>query len=184
MKKYSILFVFLLLSVAFANAQMLRFGLKAGVNFANLTGGDLEGYDFKTITNFHGGVVMELKLIDKLSIQPEVLYSTQGAEVEGLGEQFKNELGYLSIPVMAKIYLGGDKLSLQAGPQVSFLLSERSDFEVSDAETFDFSVGAGLEYKFTDNIFIQGRYLAGLTEANQDAEVKNSVIQFSFGFMF
>lgn len=46
-------------------------------------------------------------------LQPELLYSTQGSELDGLGDQIKNELGYISLPVLAKFYLTKDKLSLE-----------------------------------------------------------------------
>ena len=58
---------------------MLKFGVKGGVNFANYTGGDISGVDFKTITSYHMGAVMELKVFENFAIQPELLYSTQGS---------------------------------------------------------------------------------------------------------
>ncbi|THF51384.1 PorT family protein [Flavobacterium supellecticarium] len=165
-------------------AQMIQFGVKAGVNFANFTGGNVEGYDFKTITSYHAGIVSEIKLLENLSIQPELLYSTQGAKLEGLGDQIKNELGYISIPVLAKFYLTSNKLSLELGPQASFLVSERNKVSSNDSKTFDFALAGGLSYKITNSIFIQGRYALGLTEVSKDADVKNSTIQFSLGYMF
>jgi hypothetical protein len=47
-------------------------------------------------------------------------------------------LGYLALPVMAKIYLN-KSVSLELGPQASLLLSERNNFDVRDANTFDFA---------------------------------------------
>ena len=64
------------------------------------------------------------------------------------------------------------------------MLSERNDFDVKNAETFDFGVAGGLGLNITKNFFIQGRYVLGLTEASKDAEVKNSVVQVSAGFTF
>ena len=84
---------------------------------------------------------------------------------------------------MAKFYLT-DSFSLEVGPQASFLLSEKNDFDVKDAETFEFGLNAGLGVKLTKNIFLQGRYGLGLTEASKNADVKNSTFQISAGFMF
>lgn len=92
-------------------------------------------------------------------------------------------MGYISIPVLAKFYLTDD-LSLELGPQASFLLSERNEVDSNDSNTFDFAVAGGLSYKFGKHFFVQGRYGLGLTEAKRDADVKNSVIQASVGFMF
>jgi hypothetical protein len=55
--------------------------------------------------------LFSVNLFENFSIQPELLYSTQDAELEGLGEQIKNELGYISLPVLAKFYLSKNKLS-------------------------------------------------------------------------
>ncbi|OXA86870.1 outer membrane beta-barrel protein, partial [Flavobacterium hydatis] len=114
---------------------------------------------------------------------PELLYSTQGATYKNAFGEFKNELGYLSIPIMAKFYLT-KSFSLELGPQASFLLSEKNDFDVKNGETFEFGLNAGLGFKLTENIFVQGRYGLGLTEASKNADVKNSVFQLSAGFMF
>ena len=105
-------------------------------------------------------------------------------ELDGLGDQIKNELGYISLPVLAKFYLTKDKLSLELGPQASVLVSERNEVSAEDSNTFDFAVAGGLSYKITDGLFVSGRYAAGLTEPKKDADVKNSVIQFSIGYLF
>ena len=184
MRKMYFLVILSVLGISTTQAQMLKFGVKGGVNFANYTGGDVAGYDFKTITNYHAGLVMELKIFENFALQPELLYSTQGAELKGLGEQFKNELGYISIPLLAKFYLSSNKLSLELGPQASVLVSERSTVDTGDSNTFDFAVAGGLSYKITKGLFLSGRYAAGLTEPKRDADVKNSVIQFAVGYMF
>ena len=93
-------------------------------------------------------------------------------------------MGYLSLPVLAKFYLTSNKLSLELGPQASFLVSERNEVDANDTNSFDFGIAGGLSYKITKNLFVSGRYVAGLTEAKKDADVKNSLIQFSVGYLF
>lgn len=184
MKKISLIFAVSLFGMFNSNAQMLQIGIKGGVNFANYTNGEIEGVDFNQVTSYHFGLVTELKLLENLSLQPELLYSTQGSELEGFGEQIKNELGYISLPVMAKFYLTDNGLSIEAGPQFSFLVSEKNEVDASDTNTFDFGLGGGLSYKITDGLFISGRYVAGLTEVKKDADAKNALIQFSVGYLF
>ena len=185
MKKIFLVAVLFLATSASIQAQLVKFGVKAGVNFANQTGDafDAPEIDKEGITSFHAGVVAEIKLLDRFAIQPELLYSTQGATYKNAVSEFKNELGYLSIPVMAKFYLT-DSFSLEVGPQASFLLSEKDNVDFEDAETFEFGVNAGLGFKLTDNFFIQGRYGLGLTDASRNADVKNSTVQLSVGFLF
>ena len=184
MKRTIATLILLVLGTGLSQAQMLKFGLKGGVNFANYTGGEISGVDFKTITSYHAGLVVELKVFENFAIQPELLYSTQGSELKGFGDQIKNELGYLSVPVLAKFYLTSNKLSLELGPQASVLVSERNEVDTNDTNSFDFGLAGGLSYKITNGLFVSGRYVAGLTEAKQDADVKNSLIQFSVGYLF
>lgn len=185
MKKILLAAVLFIATSATIQAQFLQIGVKAGVNFASQTGDAFpnQNIDKEGITSYHAGLVAELKLLDKFSVQPELLYSTQGATYKGVDQEIKKELGYLAIPVMAKFYLS-DSFSLEVGPQASFLLSEKDDFDLYNAETFDFAVNAGLGFKITKNLFVQGRYSLGLTEASKNADVKNSTVQLSAGFMF
>jgi opacity protein-like surface antigen len=186
--KKTILFTVLLVAISMnMQAQLVKFGIKGGVNYANQNGSDItvNGTNYQTdaITSYHAGLIAEIKLVDSFSIQPELLYSTQGATYKNAFEEFRNELGYLSIPVLAKINLN-KFVSLELGPQASFLLSERNNFDVKDANTFDFAVVGGLGLNITKNLFIQGRYGLGLTDASKDAQVKNSVVQVSAGIKF
>lgn len=186
--KKTILFSVLLVAISMnMQAQLVKFGIKAGVNYANQNGSDIlvngTNYQRDAITSYHAGLIAEIKLVDSFSIQPELLYSTQGATYKSSIDEFRNELGYLSIPVLAKINLN-KFVSLELGPQASFLLSERNNFNVKDANTFDFAVVGGLGLNITKNLFIQGRYGLGLTDASQDAQVKNSVVQISAGIKF
>ncbi|MFE3868984.1 porin family protein [Flavobacterium sp. LS2P90] len=186
--KKTILFTVLLVAISMnMQAQLVKFGIKGGVNYANQNGSDITvnstNYQTDAITSYHAGLIAEIKLVDSFSIQPELLYSTQGATYKTAVEEFRNELGYLSIPVLAKINLN-KFVSLELGPQASFLLSERNNVNFKDPETFEFAVVGGLGLNITKNLFIQGRYGLGLTDASKDAQVKNSVVQISAGIKF
>ena len=180
MRKSILVIAFMTVLSFNANAQLLQIGAKAGLNYANFSGTEIQT---DAITSYHAGLIAEIKLMDKFAIQPELLYSTQGASYDRAGQEFRDELGYLSIPVLAKIYLS-KSFSLELGPQASFLLSEKNDFDINNANTFDFAMDAGLSFKVTKNIFLQGRYVLGLTEVSPNADAKNSVLQFSAGLMF
>lgn len=187
----------LLLSVAIAilgfsgmNAQETYFGAKAGVNLANVTG-DTEGADMRTA--FHVGILSELMFGDKLAIQPEILYSSQGYKVEeeimGRKHELNYNYSYINIPVMAKYYVT-EGLNLQAGPQIGFLMSAKeteSDTDIKDSlKSIDFGVNLGLGYKLANGIFFDARYNLGLSNINDlgDNKVHNGVIQISAGYSF
>ena len=179
MKK--LLFVVVLLFSGALTAQTLNFGAKAGVNFASLSGDDAEDLDSRT--GFHLGLIGEVMLTDRFAIQPEVLYSAQGAEIED--ETWK--LDYISVPVMAK-YFVTNGLSLEAGPQFSFNTTSEAEIdgetEEIDAESMDIGLGLGLGYEFMQSIFVQARYNMGLSDVLEDVDAKNSVFQLSLGYKF
>jgi hypothetical protein len=183
MKKLILVALLLISGIGTMQAQLLAIGVKGGVNFSNYTG-SVENVDFNTVTGYHAGLVLELKLFGIVGLQPEFLYSTQGSDISTATEDFKNELGYFSIPVMFKLYLLPNRFSLDFGPQASFLVSEKDDFDIVDTNTFDVAAAGGLTFKFKNGIFLSGRYVAGLTEPIKETDVKNSSAQFSLGYMF
>lgn len=180
MKKLFWMFLLLFISTFNTNAQTIKFGVKAGLNYANFSGSEI---NTDAITSYHLGALAEIRIFDSFSIQPELIYSTQGASYKNVIDEYKNELGYISLPVMSKIYLS-DSFSLEVGPQASFLLSKKDEFNLNNYNTFDFSVNAGLGFKITESLFAQARYSLGLTEISKNADAKNNVVQLSVGFMF
>ncbi|HMI06958.1 MAG TPA: porin family protein [Flavobacterium sp.] len=178
MKKLIVLTV-LLVGLFSAQAQ-LRIGIKAGPNFANLDGVSI---DTKMKTGFHFGVAAELKLPANFAIEPEVLYSSQGAKVDSAVLD-DIQYDYVTVPVLLKYYLISDLLSIEAGPQFSFLVNDNNDFDPGDSSTFDFAALGGVGVNLGKHLFLQGRYVVGLTDASANADVTNRVIQLSVGYMF
>jgi len=182
MKKLMLLALVLTTAVTSAQDKLLSLGIKAGVNFSNLKG-DVETIDFETRSSYHFGAVAEIRLFENLAIQPELLYSVQGAKVDSaIGNVDDVDFKYITVPVMVKFYLT-DNLSLDLGPQFAFLTDDNVE-ETFETESFDFSVGGGITYNLGSSLFIQGRYMAGLTDVSRDAEVKNSIFQISAGLKF
>lgn len=181
--------------------QQVKFGPKAGVNLANLSG--MDDTDMKI--GFHVGAVAEIKFNDKFSLQPELLYSAQGTKIDmsmdipmigKLEFEYKTNLDYINIPIMAKYYFV-EGFSVEAGPQVSFLIKaeekaksdgESETLDIKDGlNSIDFGLGFGLAYDLPQGLFINARYNLGLTDIVKDNNgdaVKNSVIQVGVGFKF
>ena len=168
-------------------AQDTRFGIKGGVNFSTL-GGDAESASLRT--SFHAGVLVAIQSSDKLTIQPELLYNSQGAKYDN--SNTVTTLNYLSLPVMFKLY-PIEGFSIEAGPQVSYLLSSDNDYGLLTVETessirnVDFSVGVGMGYQ-VDNVMLGVRYNLGLSDiaddTNDNITFPNRVVQVSLGFLF
>ncbi|TDU39769.1 outer membrane protein with beta-barrel domain [Gelidibacter sediminis] len=185
MKKIYLLLSFALFGLATSlTAQNVDFGVKTGLNITTLSGGDA---DRNNLFSYHIGGLAEIGFSDTFSLQPEVLYSRQGAEAQDI---VKVKIDYLAIPLMAKYYVS-DHFSIEAGPQFSFLLNDKAEFEDSaipdaetDAEGFDFGLNIGFGYSINDNLFAQARYSYGVTTVVENPDIKNSVVQFSLGYMF
>ena len=108
--KKSILVALLLLAISVnVQAQSVKFGIKAGLNYANQTGTDITvnnlNYQTEAITSYHAGLIAEIGVFEGLSIQPELLYSTQGATYKNALKDYISKVGYVSIPLMVKIGL-------------------------------------------------------------------------------
>jgi hypothetical protein len=180
MKKIIINCFAILFFIQISYAQSVQLGIKAGANYANVTGSNLKT---SPIVNYHAGLVAKIGISKGLSIQPELLYSTQGASYETALSDYKNELGYINLPVMLQIHLS-KSISLDMGPQVGFLLNEKNNFDVQKSNTFDASANAGLGLKITNSIFAQARYCVGLTKLQPNSEIKNNAVQLSLGILF
>ncbi len=204
MKNLCFIAVIALFSFTSVQAQDLKFGAKAGVNFATISGDVIDGA--KSRTSLHVGVVAEIPISDKLSVQPELLYSAQGAEFDSSIIKSTLKLDYLNLPILVKYYVA-DNLSLEAGPQVGFLLSAKADVEGNtnndatlksinedvdikdNISSIDFGLKFGAGYTLESGLNFGAHYNLGLsnlndTETSDTIEQFNGVFQVSIGFFF
>lgn len=195
MKKYVFLIAIMLVSIN-ASAQtwseQVQIGVRGGVNFSTVAGDDLESPDGRT--SFYAGLLAEIPLNERFSLQPEVFYSGQGFDItdEPNRRDAEFQIGYIQVPLLAKIYLI-DGLNIHLGPQFGFKVNEEIDYapggnsgdiNSDSVKDFDFQLTGGLEYKISRNIFIQGRYSYGLSEVVENVNLHNSVFSAGIGFMF
>ena len=182
MKK--IIFALAVLISTSSSAQNFSAGIKAGANFSNFSGGNFEAVKKKAIAGFHGGIFLNFSL-GALSLQPEVLISTQGARIDSANKSYNWKVTYAAVPVLLK-YRSAGGFYLEAGPQFSFKVGEDvSDESIKDfAKGLDLSAAAGLGLQTKGGLDIGARYLSGLSKAgefdppkNIDPDFKNSVIQ-------
>jgi len=187
--------IFILLATSQLQAQDYRpvnWGVKAGINAADLYGDDVGGTS--AIAGFSGGVWLNYRLADYFSIQPEVLFSTKGSDVDTglLGEAGSTEyrFGYLEIPVLAKLHVptgGSLEPNIYAGPELGFsLYGDANDREIDNQMTdteFSLVFGGGLDLgldqpqtSLLQSVGLDLRYTLGLTDAFDvvgDPEVRN-----------
>lgn len=168
-----------------SNNDEVQFGLKAGLNSCILSGDT----DNKSLISFHAGGFVNIPVSEKFCIQPELLYSLQGEKGKSVDATLNND--YLNIPVMVKFY-AADKFTIEAGPQIGFLLSAKAKYagQTFDTKqyynTTDFSLCFGLGFDITDNLLVNARYNAGLSNLDKSGNqtIKNSVFQLGLGYKF
>ncbi|MGB7841507.1 MAG: porin family protein [Salinimicrobium sp.] len=183
-KKLLLAGALLFVGISSTIAQEIQWGVKAGANYSTLTIDE----DVDYMVGFHAGVLAEFPLTAKFSLQPELLYSLEGAKSEYnfkeeewiIHSKDKLKLGYFNLPVMAK-YEVTRGLSLETGPQIGYLLSAKDEYEISanfpedvkESGTEDvkdqlkkvsFGLNFGAAYEFQNNLFLQARYHLGLSE--------------------
>ena len=91
---------------------------------------------------------------------------------------------------MAKYYVA-DSFSLQAGPQIGFLMSATSaGVDIKDqASSTDFGLNLGAGYNLNENMALDLRYNLGLSKVNKDSnpgtsDIKNAVLSLGFVYKF
>lgn len=186
--KKTLLLAGVLLSMGVASAQT-GLGVKGGVNLSTFNGtGDDD--NVKTKVGAYVGVSYEYKFSDNLAVQPEVVYSMQGAKAKD-AKDTEAKLGYINVPVMVKYY-PINQFFVAAGPQVGFNVSAKSkdggvEYDLKDdIKKVEFGLGVGLGYEFYKNIGIEARYNFGLSKIlkEENIKTKNEVAQIGLFYKF
>ncbi len=187
MKKLVLVTAIAVFGFSNSNAQDIQFGAKLGVNFSDINGDNaISDGPVTSFLNF--GVYAEMPINEKFSFQPELMYSVQGFGT-GSGEDELVSLHYLNLPLMGKYYVTKG-LSIEAGPQIGFLLSAKdNDMDLKNSfKTLDFGVNLGLGYKLNNGLNFGARYNLGLSNINDfessNAKFRNTTVQFIIGYSF
>lgn len=181
------LFLLIVSAASFMAGQaQVKLGVKSGFNFANLTA-DADG-DMKL--SFYAGGFANIPLASRFSVQPELVFSRQGAKFEDEGDDTKIRLNYLNIPVLAQ-YNDPSGFYAETGPQFGFLINAKvkEDGRVhtvnSSYKSFDLSWGIGAGFRFTDKASAGIRWNFGMTDVTDyGGTVRNSVLQLGIAYTF
>jgi hypothetical protein len=183
--KKSIVFALLLAGTA-SFAQHFDIGIKGGANISNFTGSsNVSELKASTLVGFHAGVFLGLYVGDNFSIQPEVLFSTQGAKIDNGTTKDDYKLTYINVPVMAKYRFNGG-FYIEAGPQIGFNVHSTVAGTSEDfAKSTDLAIAGGLGFSSKIGLGIGARYVAGLSKVGNfdlsttTPDYKNGNIQIS-----
>ena len=167
----------LLAAVLLSQALMAQFhlGAKAGANITKIDG---KAFKDEFRYGYHLGGFMEVRLGNKLVLQPEVLFNQFTTSVDSNfssvyhnafnSSQSDRKLNYLSIPILLNYKLIGSFVSLQAGPQFGVLMNNDKNLLQNGGEAFsngEFSILGGVQFKI-GMIRLNGRYMVGLNNLN------------------
>lgn len=196
MKK--ILFPFLLLPLC-CSAQ-ISIGVKAGLNFANVT--NTAGFNNSNRTGYLVGGYIAPKQKKLFGFRSEIILSRQGYDFKSNSSTGNVNLDYLLLPQLLIIKFP-KLLQLHAGGQAAFLLNAAVDstngtnsgslFDYFNR--FDYGLAGGVEIFPFKGFFIGGRINISLQSANKEPplggnwpnyvprlDAKNNVVQLYAGW--
>lgn len=151
------------------SAQKVELGVKGGFNIADLH------FSNNITTNskvgVHLGVLAHIHASQKWAIQPEFMYSLEGAN--NIDDSHTNyTLNYINVPVLLQ-YMLGRGFRLEGGPQLDFLLSAKAktgdaSFITNHFQSNGVSFPLGFSYVGANGVGIDARYVFGMSNINAD----------------
>lgn len=151
-----------------------RVGIKAGLNVSNLYVNSVN--DENARFGFHGGLYGQILSSEAFAIQPELLFSTKGSQVDYGGiinSTVRFNLNYLDLPILATFKLG-PSAEIHVGPYFSYLVSANIDYSGTlgsgtdrinrdNLKSFDYGLSGGLGLNFGP-VQVGARYNYGLVK--------------------
>ena len=207
MKKYFVIAILVFMGTT--NAQVTyKPGIKAGLNLSRFT-----NTDATTKTDFYIGGLFAIKFTKRYTLQPELIYSRQGAnmklDLSSLNpidpndpifiqtSKVKYSLDYLALGIINK-FTFGKGFQVVVGPSIDFKIDDNfSENYARNPIGFDLALVAGLGYSF-NNLTVEARLKQGLVDifgnydqsndtngnGNYDEIVLNQLFQFGVAYTF
>ena len=194
-----------LLNVFFmvTQAQKLGIGIKAGLNFANVT--NASSINGHSQTGFHAGIFLGGSSHKLLSSRTELLFSQQGYAFSSGLAAASNTLNYIMLAQLMGINITRF-VQVQFGGQTGYLLNARTDSAQSSTgnasadkvlsmfSRFDYGFATGLEIHPVAGLLIGARYNISLSNLYKQpgdgssgpagVNFKNNVVQLFVGYRF
>ncbi|MHB1277360.1 MAG: porin family protein [Bacteroidia bacterium] len=168
MKAYLLGIFATLLFAGNVSAQHVNFGIKGGLNAYTFRDGNKTNYGARI--GFHAGALAHIHLTEQFGLQPEVLFSTQGASYDGTISSTNFRLNYVFVPVLLQ-YMFDMGFRIQAGPQLGILLTAKSETNgvksdiKNNFKTLDFGVAIGASYVHVPTGFgVDARLNVGMSQ--------------------
>ncbi len=205
--KTKFLIALFFLGFTIANAQVtLKPGVKAGLNISRFT--NTEG---SNKSDFYIGGLLAIKLAKFYTLQPELVYSRQGANVKTYSDftnpdpivygskTEKYSLNYLSLGVINK-FTFGPGFQVVVGPSIDFKVGDNFEgYASDDLIGLDLAFIAGLGFEFKNGITVEARFKQGMADifgnnyneyndsnnnGNYDEVILNQLFQLGVSYSF
>ena len=178
-----------------SDAQMFKYGIKAGVGFSSLKIEDVTGitsgsdvYALVTgtgVMGYHIGVQTQIK-VAMIVIKPEVYFNAGGGTVEqivagGATEALNVNFSRVDVPLLVGAKFGPARINV--GPVGSYVLSETNDLTTLGGEFTDYSFftksmtwgfQAGIGVDLMDKISLDVRYEGSLSKLGETLSISGN----------
>ena len=197
-------FLFILISFSFSGLSQLEFsgGIELGVSSTQLSGDALSGFDKFGLS---AGPYVRTTFSEKSSARLGILYLNKGSKKNANPKNgdlitYAIRLNYVEVPITYSYSL--HNIRAEGGLAIGRLISSSElgtdgrerDF-VFPFEKMDYSVIVGVNYFFSENIFVNGRWSQSVIPVRKSPSVVNSgsfyeagmyntALQFMIGFEF
>ena len=190
--------------------SLAQFGIKAGVNFANVT--NASDVSASNNTGFVAGIFLAPPSKGILSSRTELLFSRQGYSYATNTNTGNVDLDYILLPQLMSINIT-KFFSIQVGAQMAFLINAKADSSTSSGSSspysgimdyynkFDYGFAGGIEVHPFKGLLVGARYNISLGNLYKDpssyemnggqapsfipqVNVKNNVFQLFAGWIF
>lgn len=186
----------LVLMCAVPGSAQITYGVKAGVNLADVSfSGGTDVPSSRRVGPF-AGAFATVPLWERISVQPEAIYTVKGTSLEVADLESDYIVDYLEVPVLAR-YRVTQRVHVFAGPSMAFRLRARNRFEfdgsteeidvAGDVERFDLAAVGGVGVEF-GRWLLDGRMTYGLSDTDADTSdevtIRNRAFSIAMGFRF
>jgi hypothetical protein len=182
----------------------LRYGISAGVSFANekIKSPDVHA-SLETKAGFTAGVVLDVPLSKHFGLQPQLNFVQKGCKLENMDVQESRTINYLELPLNFLFNTGGFFMGTGLSFAWGLSGSENIQFEggtfqdskypihfghgENDVNNFDFGINFTTGYIIKRHFLITANFTAGLTKvANTTTgdNITNDYFAIKAGYLF
>lgn len=184
-----------------AAAGQMRLGVRGGVNFARVTGSDVNSGRVDWRTGALAGVFVEGPLADIVGFELGTQYAQKGFQTDVGATTATAKLDYLEVPALLTVQVPAGRawaVELYAGPTFSFAVRcSRQALGITDSgckesqvKSFDLGgdVGAGLRFGLggASQFLLDGFYDFGFTsfdDRSSPDDIKNEAFSLTVGIL-